>query len=79
METSNDQKTKGDYLLYIISLITINDIISKILLLLNQKIFGLSFGANQIQIPFGLLIFYFVKFIFNLLFFLNNLIYFINN
>ena len=75
----NGQKTIGDKILDISSLITINGGLSKILLLLNQKIFGLSFGANQIKIPFGLLIFYFVKFIFNLLFFLNNLIYFINN
>jgi hypothetical protein len=60
-----DQKTIGDKILYISSLITINDGLSKILLLLNQKIFGLSLEANQIQIPFCLFIFYFVKFIFN--------------
>ena len=74
-----DQKTIGDKILDISSLITLNGDLSKILLLLNQKIFGLSLGTNQIQIPFGLLFFYSVKFIFNLLFFLNNLIYFINN
>ena len=34
-KTPNGQKTKGDYLWYIISLITINDIISKILLQIN--------------------------------------------
>ena len=75
----NGQKTIGDKILDISSLITINSNLSKILLLLNQKIFGLSLGTNQIQLPFGLLFIYFVKFIFNLLFFLNNLIYFINN
>ena len=79
METSNDQKTTRDLIFDISSLITINDGIFKNLLILNQKILGLSLGLNQIPIPFGLLFFYFVKFIFNLLFFLNNLTYFINN
>ena len=76
---SFDQKTKGDLIFDISSLVAINDGISKIFLLLNQKILGLSLDSNQIPIPFGLLFFYFVKFIFNLLFFLNNLIYFIND
>ena len=76
---SNDQKTTGYLILDISSLIIINDGIFKIFLILDQKILGLSLGLNQIPIPFGLLFFYFVKFIFNLLFFLNNLIYFINN
>ena len=35
LTTPNDQKTKGDYLWYIISLIIINDIISKIFLQIN--------------------------------------------
>ena len=73
------QKTTGDLLLDISSLVIINVDLFKIFLLLNQKILGLSSGSDKIPIPFGLLIFYFVKFIFDLLFFLNNLIYFINN
>ena len=56
-----DQKTIGDKILDISSLIIINDGIFKIFLILDQKILGLSLGPNQIPIPFWLIVFLFCK------------------